>query len=175
MASDEREWLEVRSNSRDFLERWEPNPPQGASAGDANAFDRMLEASWTETHRRFFVIDYEGRIVGQCSLGQIIRGPLQQAFLGYWIAEPFTRRGYAASAIVLTLAFGFHTLLLNRIEANIQPHNRASIATAKKVGFRLEGFSPKYLEIRGTFTDHERWAMLAHEFRAKYANVNSEI
>ncbi len=171
-SSDEGEWLAVRAGSKAFLEQWEPNPPVGAAAGEQNAFDRMLAASWTDTHRRFVVIDAEGRMVGQCSLGQIIRGPLQQAFLGYWIAEPFTRKGFATAAIIQTLAYGFRTLMLNRIEANVQPTNAASLATLRRIGMRREGFSPKYLEIRGAFVDHERWAMLAEEFAAKHAEAH---
>jgi ribosomal-protein-alanine N-acetyltransferase len=52
---------------------------------------------------------------------------------------------------------------LHRVEANIQPNNAASIALVKRCGFRLEGFSPRYLKIAGEWRDHERWALLADE------------
>ncbi len=168
VASDEREWLNLRAVSREFLTPWEPNPPPGTGSADENAFDRLLQTGWTDTHRRFLIVNDAGAIAGQCSLGQIIRGPLQQAFLGYWIGLPHVRKGYAAAGVVQVLAYAFRTLLLNRVEANIQPHNIASIALARKVGFRLEGFSPEYLEIQGTFVDHERWAILGSEFVARY-------
>jgi len=58
----------------------------------------------------------------------------------------------------------FGELGLHRQEANIQPGNAASIALVKRLGFRLEGFSPKFLKIGGRWRDHERWAILADEW-----------
>ncbi len=59
----------------------------------------------------------------------------------------------------------FGELGLHRLEANIQPDNAASIALVRKPGFRLEGYSPRYLKIAGRWRDHERWAILAEEWR----------
>ncbi len=67
--------------------------------------------------------------------------------------------------IELVLRHAFVTLRLHRVEANIQPGNKASIALAQGAGFRREGFSPRYLKIGGRWRDHERWAILAEEWR----------
>ncbi|UZJ61763.1 GNAT family N-acetyltransferase [Pseudomonas sp. KU26590] len=66
-------------------------------------------------------------------------------------------------AVELTTRYAFEELGLHRIEANIQPENVRSIALVKRLGFRKEGFSPKYLQIAGVWCDHERWALLADE------------
>jgi ribosomal-protein-alanine N-acetyltransferase len=57
----------------------------------------------------------------------------------------------------------FGEIGLHRLEANIQPSNRASIALARSAGFRLEGFSPRYLLIGGQWRDHERYAITADD------------
>ena len=62
------------------------------------------------------------------------------------LGEKFTGKGFMTEAISLILKFAFEDLKLHRIEANIQPHNLASIAVVKKNGFSKEGFSPKYLK-----------------------------
>ena len=68
---------------------------------------------------------------------------------------------------ILDHAFG--PLGLHRVEANIQPGNEPSIALARGAGFRLEGFSPRYLLIGGQWRDHERYAITADEHAAAKA------
>jgi ribosomal-protein-alanine N-acetyltransferase len=105
-------------------------------------------------------------IVGFFNLSQISRGSLQSAYLGYAVGKPYAGQGYMREGIQLVLEHAFLDLGLHRVEANIQPGNRASIALARSAGFRREGFSPRYLKIGGRWRDHERWAILAEEWKA---------
>ena len=66
----------------------------------------------------------------------------------------------------LVLRHAFQTLRLHRVEANIQPGNHASITLARRAGFHREGYSPRYLKIGGRWRDHERWALLAEDWKA---------
>jgi ribosomal-protein-alanine N-acetyltransferase len=104
------------------------------------------------------------RIVGVINLSDIVRGALQGAYLGYYAVAGGTGRGLMTEALSLAVGQAFGELGLHRLEANIQPGNAASLALARRLGFRREGFSPRYLCIAGRWRDHERWALLSDEW-----------
>ena len=62
------------------------------------------------------------------------------------------------------VSHAFGELRLHRVEANIQPANAPSRALVQRLGFRLEGLSPRYLYVSGDWRDHERWAVLSDEW-----------
>ena len=106
-------------------------------------------------------------IVGAINLSQIFGGGFQSAYLGYQVGAPFAGQGYMTEAIRLTLKQAFRQMKLHRLEANIQPDNIASIALVRGAGFTREGYSRRYLKIGGRWRDHERWAILAEDWRAR--------
>jgi ribosomal-protein-alanine N-acetyltransferase len=111
-----------------------------------------------------------GEIAGVFTISQIVRGAFQSAYLGYYAHEVHAGQGLMREAIDQVLDHAFGALGLHRIEANIQPGNAPSIALARGAGFRLEGFSPRYLLIGGQWRDHERYAITADEWAAMRAS-----
>jgi ribosomal-protein-alanine N-acetyltransferase len=106
-------------------------------------------------------------LLGVFNLSDIIRGPLQQSFLGYYAFSPHTGQGYMREGLRLVLKYAFRELKLHRIEANIQPANGPSLALVRACGFIQEGISARYLKIGGRWRDHERWAINADDWRAR--------
>jgi [ribosomal protein S5]-alanine N-acetyltransferase len=99
------------------------------------------------------------KIIGVVNFSQIIYGMFQNAYLSYYVDVDFAGQGLMFEGVRLAIDYAFHTLKLHRIEANIQPKNKASINLVKRLGFTQEGFSPKYLQINGEWRDHQRWAL----------------
>ena len=159
-SDDFAEFTALNKSSRKF-HRNLVNPPT-----DEKSFADFLKRGELETDCCFLICRNEdGAIVGGAALSQIFRKAFQNAYLGYYLAEKFTGRGYMTEAVELVLRFAFKELKLHRVEANVQPENKASIAVLQRCGFTKEGFSRKYLKIGGRWRDHERFAIIVEDWR----------
>ncbi len=104
-------------------------------------------------------------LLGAINISEIVWGFFKSGYLGYYIGEAYAGQGYMTEALHLMLRLAFRRLRLHRVEANILPENQASLALVRRAGFRCEGRSLRYLKIAGRWRDHERWALLADEWR----------
>lgn len=151
--------------------------PQFIAAARAS---RGLHAPWTKapaTPKQFrdylkkmslpanhaFLVCKRGsdELVGVVNVTNVVLGAFRSGYLGYYVFSGFERQGLMQQGLRLVVRRAFAALKLHRLEANIQPANKASIALVKRCGFRLEGYSPRYLKINNRWQDHERWAILA--------------
>jgi ribosomal-protein-alanine N-acetyltransferase len=162
MVSDRDEFVSLMRASRTFHRPWATAPT------DDDRFAAYIADSRRSDFEAMLVCRHEDRaIVGFFNLSQIVRRTLQSAYLGYAVGKRYSAQGYMREGMELVLRHAFLDLRLHRIEANIQPGNHASIALARGAGFRPEGFSPRYLKIGGRWRDHERWAILADDWRKR--------
>ncbi len=137
-------------------------PPVSAPEYDA----WLTRAARADFDANLAVRPEDGAIVGYFNISQIVRGPLQSAFLGYGGAAEWSGLGYMTAALRLLLDRAFTDLGLHRLEANIQPANNASIALVERCGFVREGFSERYLKIGGHWRDHARFAIRAEQWQS---------
>jgi ribosomal-protein-alanine N-acetyltransferase len=162
VRADQDEFIKLMRASRAFHRPWASAPT------DEDRFTAYIADSQRPDFEAMLVCRQEDdAIIGFFNVSQIVRRSLQSAYLGYAAGKTFAGQGYMREGIELVLRRAFLTLRLHRIEANIQPGNRASLALAEGAGFRREGFSPRYLKIGGRWRDHERWAILADEWRRR--------
>ena len=155
---DRQEFLALARQSHRLHRPW-TYPPERA-----DQFDELYSRSRRDDF--LCLLSYRldtGAITGVFTISQIVRGAFQSAYLGYYAHERHAGQGLMREAMAQTVAHAFGALALHRLEANIQPGNAASIALARSAGFRLEGFSPRYLLIGGQWRDHERYAITSDE------------
>lgn len=161
-ADDGDEFVSRVRDSHDHLR------PFVKTADTPGAFRQWLLRGERLDVEQFLVCRREDHaIAGFANLNTIIRGSLQQAFAGWASFVPLHGQGHLTEGVRMLQAVAFTQLRLHRIEANIQPTNEASRRLAVRTGFRLEGYSPRYLKVGGEWRDHERWAVLESDWRGR--------
>ena len=130
------------------------------------AYRAYLRRVRRPTHAGYLVCRADsGELVGVVNISEIVRGNFDSAYLGYYAFAPHARQGLMAEGLARVVGEAFRRLGLHRLEANIQPRNTASRRLVRRLGFRREGFSRRYLRVAGRWRDHERWTILAEEWR----------
>src|SRR6185295_2999839 len=148
-ATGNREGVERRRRAAQELERRVTGVARRVELRSPSPADRRAWCALVRTSRPFFA-------------GWVTT----TGYLGYYIGAAFAGQGYMTEGLQLMLRNAFGGLGLRRVEANIQPGNRASLRLVRRAGFRREGVSPRYLKIAGRWRDHERWALLREDWRA---------
>lgn len=159
-AGDEAAFLDAVRRSELLFAGW-VSPPDSPEK-----FASHLQKYSADDYYSFLARTSDGSLVGCINLNAIVRGAFHSAYMGYYAFEPNHGKGLMKQAMSLTISRAFTELGLHRLEANIQPNNQASIGLARSLGFRLEGYSPRYLKIGGEWRDHERYAITAEEWDA---------
>jgi ribosomal-protein-alanine N-acetyltransferase len=160
--TDRDEFLALAHESRELHRPWSYPPERPDQFDELHARSRRDDFVCLLACR----VD-SGEIAGVLIISQIVRGAFQSAFLGYYGHARHARNGLMREAMIQMLDHAFGPLALHRLEANIQPANKASIALARGAGFRLEGYSPRYLLIGGQWRDHERFAITSDEHASR--------
>ena len=168
--SDQRAFIVQAKRSRTLHRGWVQAPETPSAFA---AYVELYNASpATARHLGLLVLrNDDDALAGVINFSEIVRGGFQSAYVGYYAFAPLAGEGYMTEAFALALDFAFRTLRLHRVEANVQPGNRRSLALVERLGFAREGFSPRYVKIAGRWRDHVRYAMLVERWRAHRATV----
>jgi [ribosomal protein S5]-alanine N-acetyltransferase len=108
----------------------------------------------------------DGALLGTCTLFKI-HPSNRRAELGYGLGPAHWGQGYAQEAVRALLDWGFGTLNLHRVEADIDPANTASATLLTRLGFELEGRLRERWIVDGVVADSAMYGLLAREWPAQ--------
>lgn len=157
-AKRQSEFLAAVARSKELHRPW-TTPP-----GTPAAFEAYVKRFSSPAHIGYWVRTEAGELAGVINISEIVRGGFLSGYLGYYSFVPHHRHGYMTSGLRAAIIQAFRTHRLHRLEANIQPGNEASRRLVRRLGFRNEGFSRRYLKIGGRWRDHERWALTKEDW-----------
>jgi ribosomal-protein-alanine N-acetyltransferase len=164
-------WSALRMRNETWLAPWDGRPPGGGphsweERNSPTAYGIALRV-WRKEARvgRMlpFAVTYDGQLVGELNVQNVVLGAFRSAAVGYWVSEEVAGRGVMPTALALAVDHCFGVVGLHRLEASIRPDNRRSRRVVEKVGFREEGLHERYLYIDGAWRDHVMYALTAEE------------
>lgn len=172
-ALDESDRAACEKEYADSEEFWRPFMPSVAANDPipvqfTQRLTRMHDG-WRDGSSYRFAAFAGDVYVGDCALNNIVRGAYQNADMGYRVTRASAGKGLAREMLTAVLSWAFTPIEkggagLHRIQANIMPHNAASLKLAARIGFRQEGVAKGMLHLGGAWQDHIMHALLAEEF-----------
>ncbi len=162
-------FVDAARRSRASLGRW-AHPP--STLAEYRAYVRRFRRS---THVGHLVCADDGGLAGVININEVVLGSFCSGYLGYYAFAPYGGRGYMREGLRIVVGLAFRKYGLHRLEANIQPDNSQSIALVRGLGFKREGYSPRYLKIAGRWCDHERWALTSEDWKSARARETPRV
>jgi ribosomal-protein-alanine N-acetyltransferase len=173
---DARPWAEARRANEAWLAKWEPTPYGSWRDLNSPAAFRAVFADLRRAARQGMALpfavcvrstDGRDRLVGQLTIGNIVRRAFCSGYAGYWVDSRYAGRGIMPTALALAVDHAFTAAGLHRIEVNIRPENTPSRRVVEKLGFRQEAYHERYLHIDGDWRDHIGYALTTEDVAAE--------
>ena len=161
-----RDWRilqQLLETDRQWLKPWEASTPGIRYPVNARSMVSNLLYHQRKQTGLAFVILYEGRVVGQLNVANILHGSVSSATIGYWLAKEYAGRNITPYAVALAIDYLFDALALHRVEIDIRPENAPSIRVVEKLGLRKEGLKERFIHIDGAWRDHFVFAITREE------------
>ncbi len=164
---DGKQWSRLRIKNQNSLLPWEPTGQGGwERRHQPAAWGPMYSALKAEARRGSMlplVIEVDGEYAGQLTVGNIQRGAVRSAWIGYWVDDDLSGQGVASAAVALGVDHCFGPVGLHRLDATVQPDNLGSRAVLRHNGFREEGLLKRYMDVNQRWRDHLLFALTTEE------------
>ncbi|AUX45001.1 GNAT family acetyltransferase [Sorangium cellulosum] len=103
-----------------------------------------------------------GEIIGSVGFWRWNK-PHRWAEVGYDLLPAFWNQGIMSEAVRAVVSFGFASMDLHRVEAQLDPENRASARLLERLGFARDGLLRENWYYEGKFTDTAVYGLLRRD------------
>ncbi len=136
--------------------------PMAENLDDARTLIEKMEASLVANEGIAWGIAIVGEstMIGTIGFWRITKEHYR-AEIGYLLHPDFQRQGIMSEALAAAVDYGFHTMGLHSVEANVNPANVASIRLLESAGFVREAYFRENYFWNGTFLDSAIYSKLA--------------
>ena len=105
-------------------------------------------------------------VIGTCTLYAIDRQN-RRCEIGYALNRQFWGRGLMNEAVSALIDYAFGEMKLNRLGADVDPRNSASIRALEKLGFQREGYLRENWIVNGEVQDSLIYGLLKKDWRTR--------
>lgn len=106
-----------------------------------------------------------GTVIGVCRL-YAFNPQNRRCDIGYMLSRQHWGKGYMREALAALISHGFTALDLHRIEADIDPRNRASATLLERLHFQHEGHLRQRWIVAGEICDTDFYGLLRSDWVA---------
>ncbi|MDD3147379.1 MAG: GNAT family protein [Candidatus Riflebacteria bacterium] len=163
---DAPEFLQLLKKNRLYLSEWLQPQPDLIRIEDVQkmiAEDHKLARKGLRLDLGIFSLENDS-MIGRIALHSVDYGIQRSAGLSYWLDEKLTGQGLIKEALATLTSFAFEEACLHRVWLNIINNNLASLAVARRLGFKNEGTLRQSLFVNGAWRDSTYFAMLEDDY-----------
>jgi ribosomal-protein-alanine N-acetyltransferase len=135
--------------------------------------EAWLAACKKKTALTDFAIDLHGEAIGGAGVETHSGIYRLTATIGYWLGEPFWGRGFATAVVRQLTQYCFQKLQMERLQADVFTHNRASARVLEKCGYVLEATQRRNSIKDGQILDSLLYALLREAYARDAAPYGS--
>ncbi len=169
--SDVKELVENLNNIK--ISGWIATMPYPYEEKDAKWWldenEKKKKANPRRDYHFRIVLKETGEVIGSIGIFGFDENKVKSE-LGYWLAEPYWRKGYMKEAVKEIIKFGFEKLGVGKINIPAFSTNIGSNELARSLGFTLEGKLRKNARCmaNGNIHDENVWGLLREEYNSSY-------
>lgn len=168
-VDDSKSLLEIFSDP-EVMRYWNTEPWEGIQ----DAYDFVDNSNNSMLRHESLVLGVylksTGELAGKCMLFSYDKDS-KRAEIGFGLGRPCWGKGYISEAGEALIQYGFISLGLRRIEAEIDPNNYSSAKALEKLGFHREGLLRQRWEINGIVSDSALYGRLACDRSPQHNNA----